>query len=448
MSKSNNIRKLDDFLEEEIQQDVKTEKGVHLRNSHIRTIPNGWKVMRLKDILTDIYYGITAKAVEKNTGLRMLRTTDIKDYRVNWDKLPYCEITGRRNNIDKYLLKKNDLIVARAGTAGVSVLVEKNFNDVIFGSYLIKIRLRDGVCPKFVHYFFQSKLYWRYIAHAQAGSTLKNINLPTLKSLRLLLPPIDEQRKIVEILSTVDEAIRLVDESIARTERLKRGLMQELLTKGIGHKEFKQTEIGKIPKEWKVVQIKDIADVKEGIYGKREGKGIIQLKADSIQENGRINKNKYALIAVPKKRIKKYLLRPGDIILSNRNSEEMIGKVAIYYGEFDECVFSNLLTRIRVCSEEILPEWLLYILMLKRYNGILKALSTRAVNQVLLKKETVEKIRIPIPPLPEQKKIVNVLSLCDRRLELNILRREKLEKIKSGLMNTLLTGKARIEVKI
>ena len=159
MSKSNNIRKLDDFLEEEIQQDVKTEKGVHLRNSHIRTIPNGWKVMRLNDILTDIYYGITAKAVEKNTGLRMLRTTDIKDYRVNWDKLPYCEITGRRNHIDKYLIKKNDLIVARAGTAGVSVLVEKNFNDVIFGSYLIKIRLRDDVCPKFVHYFFQSKLY-------------------------------------------------------------------------------------------------------------------------------------------------------------------------------------------------------------------------------------------------------------------------------------------------
>ena len=66
--------------------------------------------------------------------------------------------------------------------------------------------------------------------------------------IKLPLPPLTEQLGIVEVLSCIDLAIQKVDEAIARAERLKKGLMQQLLTKGIGHKEFKETPIGKIPK--------------------------------------------------------------------------------------------------------------------------------------------------------------------------------------------------------
>ncbi len=418
-------------------------KMVKLKNE----ISSDWEFVKLEDVIKDIYYGITAKAVEDNTDIRMLRTTDIKNYSVDWESLPYCEITEKNNNLQKYFLKKDDLIVARAGTVGVSVLIERDFDNTIFGSYLIKIRLKSNILPKFVHYFFQTDIYWNHITKAQ-GSTLKNITLPLLKSLKIPLPPLHEQRKIAEILSTVDDAIQKVSDAIARTERLKKGLMQRLLTKGIGHKRFKfSKELGcEIPEEWKIIKLKEKAEIKEGLYGKRGNGGIIQLKADSILE-GKINTNNYALISVSGD-ISEYILKPNDILISNRNSADQVGKSAIFKGEFKECVYSNLLTRIRVISDDLLPEWVLYILTKMKCDGVLRVLSTRAVNQVLLRKGIVENLKIPLPPLHEQQKIAEILSTVDKKLELERKRKEKLERIKKGLMNDLLTGRKRVKVEV
>ena len=73
------------------------------------------------------------------------------------------------------------------------------------------------------------------------------------------LPPISEQKKIAEILTTVDEAIEKTDQIIEKTKEVKKGLMQKLLTRGIGHKKFKKTEIGEIPEEWEFGRLSDIA---------------------------------------------------------------------------------------------------------------------------------------------------------------------------------------------
>jgi type I restriction enzyme S subunit len=208
-------------------------KETDFQETEIGKIPREWRVKKLGELVFEIYYGLTAKAVDQPTELRMLRTTDIKDnYRVDWDSLPYCEITdNRRSNIQKYLLRKNDLVVSRAGTTGMSILVDKDLNDVIFGSYLIKIKLNESVAyPKFIHYFMQSSLYWNQLLPKQAGSTLKNISLPILKNILTPLPPINEQKLIPEILSTLDRAIELYREERTRLDRLKRGLMDLLLT--------------------------------------------------------------------------------------------------------------------------------------------------------------------------------------------------------------------------
>jgi len=208
-------------------------RETEFQDTEIGKIPREWRVKKLGELVFEMYYGLTAKAVDQPTELRMLRTTDIKDnYRVDWDSLPYCEITdNRRSNIQKYLLRKNDLVVSRAGTTGMSILVDKDLNDVIFGSYLIKIKLNESVAyPKFIHYFMQSSLYWNQLLPKQAGSTLKNISLPILKNILTPLPPINEQKLIPEILSTLDRTIELYHEERIRLDRFKRGLMDLLLT--------------------------------------------------------------------------------------------------------------------------------------------------------------------------------------------------------------------------
>ncbi|MGC8982100.1 MAG: restriction endonuclease subunit S, partial [Minisyncoccia bacterium] len=174
--------------------------------------------------------GITAKAVDVKTGLKLLRTTDIKNYKVDWNALPFCEITEKRGDVGKFLLRQGDLIISRAGTIGVSVLVDRNPENVIFGSYLIKVRLSNKICPNFMSYFCQSHLYWNHITSGQVGSTLKNISLPILKSLKVPLPPLPEQQQIASILSTIDNRLEIEKMGKAKLERIKKAFMNELLT--------------------------------------------------------------------------------------------------------------------------------------------------------------------------------------------------------------------------
>jgi type I restriction enzyme S subunit len=208
-------------------------RETEFQETEIGKIPREWRIKKLGELALEMYYGLTAKAVDRPTGLRMLRTTDIKDnYGVDWSSLPYCEITdNRRSNVRKYLLRKNDLVISRAGTIGMSVLVDRDFDDVIFGSYLIKIKLNESIAyPKFIHYFMRSNLYWNQLLPKQAGSTLKNISLPILKNIIVILPSLVEQESISEILSTIDRAIESYHEERIRLERLKRALMNLLLT--------------------------------------------------------------------------------------------------------------------------------------------------------------------------------------------------------------------------
>jgi type I restriction enzyme S subunit len=404
-------------------------KEVSFKGTPIGKIPKDWELVKLSDIAEDVYYGITAKAVENKTGLKMLRTTDIKDYTVDWDSLPFCEVTEKRGDIHRFLLKKGDLIIARAGTTGVSVLVEKDFENVIFGSYLIKVRLSRKVHPKFMRYFCQSRLYWDHITSSQAGSTLKNISLPVIRSLNVPLPSsIEEQQKIAELLSIVDEAIQKTNEIIAKTERLKKGLMQELLTKGIGHKEFKDTEIGRIPEEWEVVRLENVVEIwdkyrvpvkeqdrKPGPFPYCGANGIIDYIA------GYTHDGEFVLLA-----------EDGGFFGPFENS------AYIMRGKF----WANNHVHILKAIEGILiNEFLMYCLNFMDLTPFLTG-STRPK----LTQENTRKIPLPLPPIQEQQRIAEILTTIDRKLEIERNEKAKLERIKQGLMDLLLTGKIRVKV--
>ena len=406
------------------------------KETPIGKMPKDWEVVRLGEIARDLYYGITAKATKEETKLRMLRTTDIKNYSTNWDALPFCEITEKRKKLDKFFLRKDDLIIARAGTIGVSLLVDKKLADVIFGSYLIKVRLKNDIYPKFMHYFFQSHLYWRHINASQAGSTLKNINLPILKSLKIPLPPLPEQRKIAEVLSTVDQAIQKVDEIIAKTERLKKGLMQELLTKGIGHKEFKYSkELGcEIPKEWKVVKLGDFIQYQKGrkprtLANQREANMIPYLSAETLR-TGVFNK---------------WTRKTENLIEVNRDDLVLIWD-GFYCGDAFigfEGVLSSTMIKIEPKKPSLDRFFLFYFLKSRA-----KILNTQIAGMYLkhVSKSVFESLKLPLPPLSEQQKIAEILSTVDKKLEIERKEKAKLERIKQGLMDLLLTGKIRVKV--
>jgi type I restriction enzyme S subunit len=261
------------------------------------------------------------------------------------------------------------------------------------------------------------------------------------------LPPLFEQEKTVEILSSVDLAIKKVDEAITQAERLKRGLMQTLLTRGIGRKEFKETEIGKIPKTWQVVKLREVVlEAKSGFAsGKRDENGIFQLRMDSIETEGWINPEAGVKVPIPSD-VEEYLLKPGDILFNNTNSVDLIGKTAIFRGELPKCVFSNHLTRIRVNPEKVIPEWILFVLIRKWQIGFFKTICHRHVHQAGINNNDLLNIKIPFPEISEQQKIAEILSSVDNILHFKRQKKEKLVRMRRRLMDLLLTGRVRVSL--
>jgi len=276
-----------------------------------------------------------------------------------------------------------------------------------------------------------------------SGMYLKHVNKFIFERQKLPLPPLPEQKKIAEILSTADQAIEKVDVAIEKTQKMKKGLMQELLTKGIGHKEFKDTEIGKIPKEWEVMKLGETANVRYGLGQPPalESSGIPMIRATNVKR-GRIVREGLIFInrsAVPNSRDP--FLRVGDILVVR--SGAYTGDVALVTKEWEGAVagYDLIVTPSDTIDSQFLTYYLLSGSVQKRHFVGLKVRSA----QPHLNSSQVEETPIPLPPLPEQQKIAEILSTLDKRLGSLRNRKEKLGRVKKGLMNDLLTGKVRVK---
>lgn len=399
------------------------------KEAAIGKTPKEWKVVRLKEILS-LEYGTGLPEKKRIVG-----------------KYPVCGSKGIIGYHDEPLINGPGVIVGRKGTIGAVSWVDSDFWP-IDTTYYVQIRQKD------IH------LKWLFFALVKLNLPKLSLSdvVPGLKrelvyALKLSLPPLSEQQKIAEILSTVDEAIEKTDQAIEKTQRLKKGLMQELLTKGIGHKEFKETEIGEIPKEWEVVELRSIverdSDVVAGPFGsnlkvcdyKPDGVPIIRLQ--NIERNQFIDKDIKYISPEKAEELRYHSYQPGDIVLAKLG--DPIGKTCIVPSFMKSGVVVADVVRIRPSSKKTITYFVEYVLN-----------SSLCFNQ--LRKETigstrprvniyqVRNLKLSLPPLPEQRKIAEILSTVDKRLELLRKKKGKLERIKKGLMNDLLTGRKRVKI--
>jgi type I restriction enzyme S subunit len=409
------------------------------KQTPIGPIPKEWEVVRLGEIFAYIKGKKPAEMTEKQK----------EGY------LPYLSTEYLRENkptkfvkISKEIVVVNDgdlILLWDGSNAGEFFLGKKG----VLSSTMVKFKVKEetDISTKFL--FYSLKMKENYLQSQTKGTGIPHVDGNVLDNIKIPLPPLPEQRKIAEILSTVDEALQKVDEAIQRTERLKRGLMQELLTKGIGHKEFKDTEIGRIPKEWEVVRLREILRLlRNGLTARqtKEKTGYPVTRIETISDE-RIDLAKLGYLPnLNDREVEDYRLIDGDILFSHINSLEHIGKTAIYEGVPEVLIHGMNLLLLRPKKEKIDPKFLLFVLRLFRIRKIFANISKKAVNQASINQTELGRIKIPLPPLPEQRRIAEILSTVDKRLELERKRKEKLERIKRGLMNDLLTGKIRVKL--
>ena len=176
-------------------------KDVNITEEIPFDLPNGWEWTRWGELSESIQYGYNAPAKE-NGRIKMVRISDIHNNEVLWDNVPYCDIA--KQEIPTYLLKANDILFARTGgTVGKSYLVTTVPEDAIYAGYLIRTRYSRELSPQYLKYFMESNLYWEQLREGTIATAQPNCNGKTLSKMLLPLPPLVEQKRIVDKINEI-----------------------------------------------------------------------------------------------------------------------------------------------------------------------------------------------------------------------------------------------------
>jgi type I restriction enzyme S subunit len=159
-------------------------------------IPDSWVWTRLGNVSENIHYGFTVSA-QNDGNMKLLRITDIQNSMVNWESVPYCKTT--ECEFKTYGLHNRDIMIARTGgTIGKSYIVRDLLERAVFASYLIRVVPLVCVNEEYLKLFLETPLYWRQLQSYSIGTGQPNVNGQSLRSLILPLPPLAEQKRIVE----------------------------------------------------------------------------------------------------------------------------------------------------------------------------------------------------------------------------------------------------------
>lgn len=404
------------------------------RETSIGKIPKDWKIVEVQKICKVVGGGTPSKNVKEywNGKIPFVTPADVRrleDRTVKFLDTTESYITekGLKNSSANLLPPGSVLLTSRA-TIGYCVI---NKVPVTTNQGFANLICKEKVHNLYLLYLM--RFIRRKLEQLAAGSTFKEIARTIVRNLGIQLPPLKEQEKIAEVLSVVDEAILKVNEIVAKVERLKKGLMQELLTKGIGHKEFKQTQIGKIPSRWKIVRLGNVIKHQKGrkptILGRKERNTLPYLTAKALRT--RI--------------FTQWAKQTAEVIKVNKNNLILIWD-GFYCGDAFigfEGILSSTMIKIEPTQPDLDKRFLFYFLKTRS-----KELNVKIAGMYLkhISKPVFESLKVPIPPLHEQKKIAQILSTVDKKLEYERKEKETLERIKKGLMDLLLTGKIRVKV--
>lgn len=185
-----------------------------------------WKSVNLRDLSDDIAYGYTASATDVDTGVKFLRITDIVASVFSWDNVPYCQISQK--DFDKYTLDIGDIVIARTGATTGSTFTIRRLPKAVFASYLIRYRINKSIAdPVFVGYNLRSEQWSGYVENIIGGSAQPGANAQQFADYELLLPSLEEQKNIAELLSSLDDKIDLLHSQNQTLEQMAEALFRE-----------------------------------------------------------------------------------------------------------------------------------------------------------------------------------------------------------------------------
>ena len=422
---------------------TKTNIPAGYKDSAVGIIPQEWEVKRLAELCQNTGdYGINAPAVPYREDLpTYLRITDID----SWGKFIKTDKASVDNpNSSQFILREGDIVFARTGaTVGKTYLYDSKDGQLVFAGFLIRFTPNSNkAVPYYIKACTETASYWNWVRVISQRSGQPGINSVEYGAMKLAVPPMEEQRKIAEILGVWDEAIEKQSRLIEKLELRKRALMQRLLTG--------RTRLPGFTTPWQKVKLGEIGKTYNGLTGKSkedfEDGNAKFIPYINVFSNEKVNIDKLGVVSVDESE-KQNKVQYGDIFFTvSSETPDEVGMASVLLDEIENTYLNSFCFGYRLNDFEILnPIFASYILRGDRFRNYMMVLSQGSTRFNISKNE-VMKLKIELPSLHEQKAIAEVLTTADDEIATNRKKLDALRLQKRGLMHQLLTGKTRVKI--
>jgi type I restriction enzyme S subunit len=365
-------------------------------------------------------------------------------------------------SLEKYILLEQGEFAYNRGNSmrfpqGCIFRLEENPAAAVPNVYIC-FRVDSSVDHRFLSFFFRSgslnEQLKMIITSGVRGNGLLNIKADDFFGVKLLLPPLADQRRIAEILQAADDAVATAEAVIDQTEKVKRGLVEELLTRGMPgrHSRFKMTEIGELPESWEVVSIGDVLNsapnsMRSGPFGSQLLKeelveaGIPLLGIDNIHAE-RFQRN-YKRFVTPEKanELRRYFVKPNDVAITIMGT---VGRCCLIPEDVGQALSSKHIWVLTLDATRLRPYLLVAaVAHLSSIKNQFRAASQGAVMEAL-SSSVLRSTLVPLPSLEEQIRMEKVLRAVDDSLACHRQQLAVQQASRDGLQAELLAGRQRV----
>jgi len=411
-------------------------------------LPEEWEVVRLGEVFSIVPKKQRERIVEDDATYRLITV-----------KLYAKGVVLRETKAGKkigtkklYEVKEGDFVFSKIDARnGAWGFVGKELSGaLVSGDFPILLLNREIADENFITFSLSRSSTWTMLRNIAVGTTNRRRIQPKelLKVLSIPLPPLPEQKAIAYVLRAVQEAKEKTENVIKALKELKKSLMNHLFTYGpvplneIGRVKLKETEVGNIPEHWEVVRLGEVVDyMKAGGTPKRSvnsfwnGDIPFALIEDITRSGIFLNTTKEHISEFGLQNSSAWLVPAGSVLLTMYGT---IGKTAINTIPVatNQAILAIIPNKNRIDT--------LFLAYLLGYESPRLEKENIQSTQKNINKRIVQKFPIPLPPLPEQKHIAEILKAVDDKLEAERRRVEALETLFKTLLHDLLTARRRL----
>ena len=358
---------------------------------------------------------------------------------------PFFTCSRDVHSSDSYSFDTEAILIAGNGAVGETKLYRGKFEayqrtyvldgfeeDLDFIFYVLKGSLTEG------------------LSKVVSGSTMPYIRKGDLERFPIPLPPRPEQKKIAQVLSTVQRAIEAQERIIQTTTELKKTLMHKLFTEGTRGEPQKQTEIGLIPESWNIVNLGDVINLFAG-YAFKSKEGIPASNTQLLRM-GNLYQNSLDLSRKPifypdsyAEDHKRFVLKEGDMVMSltGTSGKEDYGFTVSLPKTEKTLLLNQRVTRIDMTDDRLKKSFAYYFLLSRKFLDHLYP-TAKGMKQANLSTNAIKKLKIVLPDPIEQSDIAECLKSLDRKIGVAGKKVATMQALFRTLLHELMTAKTRV----